>query len=139
MTAHQVNIIWHKQWLTSVFTILSLYAVDLNFVQAHCVRGPGNKRCPTRNAKRELKNTMPSISTSADLDLLSLLVVGCDFDKYSKYSHHYYQIDRVERDIYQDILVIVFGLLGMIRTSPSLFGVNVASSNEFITFSIFIG
>ena len=138
MTAHQINIIWHKQWLTSVFTILSLYAVDLNFVQAGCVRGPGNKRCPARNAKRELKNIMTTISTSADLDLLSVSAVGCDFDKYSKYSHHYYQIDRVERDIYQDIWMIVFGLFGVIRTSPSLFPVKIASSNEFIIFSIFI-
>ena len=117
----------------------SLYAVDLNFVQAHCVRGPGNKRCPTRNAKRELKNTMPTISTSADLDLLSVPVVGCDFDKYSKYSHHYYQIDRVERDIYQDIWVIVFGLLGVIIMNPFLFPVKIASSNKFIIVSIFIG
>ena len=82
---------------------------------------------------------MTTISTSTDLDLLSLRVVGCDFDKYSKYSQHYYQIDRVERDIYQDIWVIVFGLLGMIRTSPFLFPVKIASSNEFIIVSIFIG
>ena len=66
-------------------------------MQARCVRGPGNKRCPVRNAKRELKNTMSTISTSADLDLLSVSAVGCDFDKYSKYSQYYYQIDRMER------------------------------------------
>ena len=105
-------------------------------------RNTEKKRLVSPNDKlwtmRKKKNTMTTISTSTDLDLLSLLVVGCDFDKYSKYSQHYYQIDRVERDIYQDIWVIVFGLLGVIRTNPSLFPVKIASSNEFIIFSIFI-